>query len=79
MARKNLHEKTRIHDHAQTGDRIHCSNRIGFLHSSRRASWCFGKKLDWDPVKEEVTNDAAALAGIKGTYREPWNLKNFVD
>ena len=37
-----------------------------------------GKKLEWDPVKEAVTNDTDALASIQGVYREPWDLKTFM-
>ncbi len=33
-----------------------------------------GKKLVWDPAKEQITNDKEAAAMVSRPYREPWKL-----
>lgn len=56
---------------AEAGHRVNTQCLLGL------AAVKLGKKLEWDPVKETVTNDADALASIKGSYREPWELEKF--
>jgi predicted dehydrogenase len=64
-------EGTPVMIDAESGHRVNTQCLLGLAAIKR------GKKLEWDPVKETVTNDAEALAAIKGTYREPWDLKKF--
>jgi predicted dehydrogenase len=56
---------------AEAGHRVNTQCLLGL------AAIKLGKKLEWDPVKETVTNDADALASIKGNYRAPWELEKF--
>ena len=35
-----------------------------------------GRKLQWDPVREEFVNDAEANALLGREQREPWSIKN---
>jgi len=61
-------EGTPVMIDAEAGHRVNTHCLLGL------AAVKLGKPLEWDPVKETVTNDADALASIKGTYREPWCL-----
>ena len=66
-------EGTPVMIDAEAGHRVNSQCLLGL------AAVKLGKILEWNPVKEVVTNDADALAGIKGIYREPWELKNFIE
>jgi predicted dehydrogenase len=33
-----------------------------------------GRKINWDPAKEQITGDAEAAAMLSRPYREPWKL-----
>jgi hypothetical protein len=32
-----------------------------------------GRKLKWDPVKEEIAGDGEAAAMLERPYRKPWD------
>ena len=36
-----------------------------------------GRKLTWDPAKEEIVGDAATASMLERAYREPWTLPHF--
>ena len=33
-----------------------------------------GRKIQWDPAKEQIIGDADAAAMLTRSYREPWKL-----
>ena len=33
-----------------------------------------GRKITWDPAKEEIIGDTAAAAMLSKPYRSPWKL-----
>jgi len=33
-----------------------------------------GRKIKWDPDKEEILNDPGAASLLGRSYREPWQL-----
>ena len=66
-------EGTPVMIDAESGHRVNTQCLLGLAAINR------GKKLHWDPVKETVINDPEALACIKGSYREPWDLKKFTE
>ena len=65
-------EGTPVMIDAESGQRVNTQCLLGL------AAIKLGRKLDWDPATETVTNDAEALASITGTYREPWDLRQFM-
>jgi len=58
-------EGTPVMIDAEAGHRVNTQCLLG------RAAIKLGKNLDWDPASEIATNDANALATMKGTYRAP--------
>lgn len=38
-------------------------------------AWKLGRKVRWDPDKEEIIGDAEASALMHKPYREPWKLE----
>jgi predicted dehydrogenase len=57
---------------AETGHRVNSQCLLGL------AAIQSGKALDWDPVAEKITNHPEAAAHMTGTYRDPWDLKQFI-
>lgn len=58
---------------AEVGHRVHSQCLLGL--AAVRA----GKKLEWDPEREIITNNAEAEADMKySRYRPEWDLKDFV-
>jgi len=38
-------------------------------------AWKLGRRIRWDPDKEEIIGDAEASALVNKPYREPWKLE----
>lgn len=55
---------------AEIGHRTISISHIGNI------SMQLGRKLQWDPAKEEFVNDAQANAMLSREQREPWSIKN---
>ncbi|MCC7337576.1 MAG: Gfo/Idh/MocA family oxidoreductase [Pirellulaceae bacterium] len=55
---------------AEIGHRTISISHIGNI------SMQLGRKLQWDPVKEEFVNDAEANAFLGREQREPWSIQN---
>ncbi len=55
---------------AEIGHRTISISHIGNI------SMQLGRKLQWDPVREEFVNDAEANALLGREQREPWSIKN---
>lgn len=62
----------------KSGEKPICDVEIGH----RSATCCHlgniaartGERIEWDPVKEEVTNNKEAQSMVDKAYREPWKL-----
>ena len=65
-------EGTPVMIDAESGHRVNTQCLLGL------AAIKLGKKLEWDPAKEAVTNDDNAMKLMTGTYRDPWDLKKFI-
>ena len=50
-------------------------HRVTSLCALGNIAWRIGRKLRWDPVKEEFIGDPEANALLHYPYREPWRLE----
>ena len=67
-------------DCIKTGNKPNCDIEIG-AHIARishfgNISYRLGRKVFWDPVKQEFINDAEANKMVNAHYRSPWQLPN---
>ena len=73
----NLHVANFL-DCIKTGKKTNCDIEIG-AHIARishlgNISYRLGRKVFWDPIKQEFINDAEANELVKAHYRSPWEL-----
>ncbi|WP_339738526.1 Gfo/Idh/MocA family oxidoreductase [uncultured Sunxiuqinia sp.] len=73
----DLHVKNFL-DCIRTGDKPNCDIEIG-AHIARFAhlgniSYRLGRKVNWNPDKQEFENDDEANQLVKANYRSPWTL-----
>ncbi len=57
---------------AEAGHRVNTQCLLGL------AAIKSGKAIEWDPLTETITNHPEVAAHMAGRYREPWDLKKFM-